>query len=151
MLVAHVHVTRGISRVRLAAIIQTSILLVELLRSSTIDLLTLRFTLTDLNLALVILHVHLVDQAVHKVLLLSVRITAVLLTLLIARVVRLVILGVVTTARAVLRNRAFTMAAGAATSTTLGTLWRLRRITVGVRGRILIDIELCQVWRVREV
>ena len=86
MLVAHVHVTRGISRVRLAAIIQTGVLLVELLCSSTIDLLALRLSLTDLDLALVVLHVHLVDQAVHKVLL--VRISTDLHTLLIARVVR---------------------------------------------------------------
>lgn len=68
MLVAHVHIARGIGCVRLAAIVETRVLLVELFGSSTVDLLALRFTLADLNLALIVL-VHLVDQAVHKVLL----------------------------------------------------------------------------------
>jgi hypothetical protein len=65
MLVAHVHVTRGIGRVRLTAIVKAGVLLVELLCSSTVDLLALSLALTDLDLALVVLHIHLIDQTVH--------------------------------------------------------------------------------------
>lgn len=48
MLITHMHIPSGVSRVRLTAIVEAGELLVEFLGSSTVDLLALSFTLADL-------------------------------------------------------------------------------------------------------